>query len=157
NIVQIFEVGEYEGLPFFSLEYVEGSNLAERLGGTPLRAGQAAQMLEPIVRAMHEAHQRGIVHRDLKPANVLLTQTGLPKITDFGLAKQLDNEVGQTRTGAIMGTPSYMAPEQAMGRNVEVGPAADIYALGAILYELLTGRPPFKGATPMDTLFQLTT
>ncbi|OAI41423.1 hypothetical protein AYO40_03165 [Planctomycetaceae bacterium SCGC AG-212-D15] len=157
NIVQIYEVGEHDGSPFFSLEFVEGNNLAQKLAGTPLRPSEAVQMLEPIARAMHEAHQRGIVHRDLKPANVLLTREGQPKVTDFGLAKQLDTDMGQTRTGAVMGTPSYMAPEQALGRNVEVGPAADIYALGAMLYEFLTGRPPFKGATPMDTLFQVTT
>src|ERR1044071_3023283 len=107
-----------------------------------------------LARAIHAAHQVKVVHRDLKPANVLLTQDGTPKVTDFGLAKKLD-EAGQTQSGAIMGTPSYMAPEQAGGQSKQVGPLADVYALGAILYECLTGRPPFKAATIMDTLLQV--
>jgi tRNA A-37 threonylcarbamoyl transferase component Bud32 len=157
NIVQIYEVGEHQGRPYFSLEFVEGGSLAQQLAGTPLPAREAAQLTETLARAMQAAHERGIVHRDLKPANVLLTGDGTPKITDFGLAKQLDADSNQTRSGAIMGTPSYMAPEQAWGRSkvLPIGPAADIYALGAILYELLTGRPPFKGATAMDTVLQV--
>jgi WD40 repeat protein len=155
NIVQIHEVGEAEGRPFFSLEYVEGGNLADRLKGTPLPPRQAAELVQTLARAVQAAHQAGIIHRDLKPANVLLTRDGQPKITDFGLAKQLDTGQRHTQSGAIVGTPSYMAPEQAEAKGKEIGPAADIYALGAILYELLTGRPPFKAATPLDTLLQV--
>jgi len=155
NIVQIYEVGEYGGLPFFSLEFVEGGSVAQQLDGTPQPVGTAAQLTETLARAIDHAHQRGIVHRDLKPANVLLTATGTPKITDFGLAKYLDTEAERTQSGAVVGTPSYMAPEQATGKSKEVAPAADVYALGAILYELLTGRPPFKAATPLDALMQV--
>jgi serine/threonine protein kinase len=155
NIVQIYEVGEQEGLHFFSLEFVEGGSLAHKLAGTPQPPSEAARLVEILARAVHYAHQRGILHRDLKPSNVLLAADGTPKITDFGLAKQLDQDAGQTQSGAIMGTPRYMAPEQAGGKSKAVGPAADVYALGAILYELLTGRPPFKAASAMDTLLQV--
>jgi WD40 repeat protein len=152
NIVQIYEIGEFKGLPFFSLEYVDGGTLSRKIGGAPQPIGQAAQMIETLARTMAFAHQRHIVHRDLKPGNVLLTPDGAPKIVDFGLAKTLDEMSGQTHSGAIMGTPSYMAPEQADGRSNEIGPAADIYALGAILFDMLTGRPPFRAEKPMDTL-----
>jgi hypothetical protein len=155
HIVQIHEVGEAEGWPFFSLEFVEGGSLAQRLDGTPWPAGKAARLVEALAGAVQHAHERNIVHRDLKPGNVLLTADGQPKVADFGLAKWLGQEQGQTQSGAIVGTPSYMAPEQAGGRSKEVGPAADVYALGAILYELLTGRPPFRAETPLDTLMQL--
>src|SRR5665213_3615278 len=155
NIVQIFEVGEHDGHPYFSLEFVDGGSLAQKLDGTPLPPQQAARLVETLARAMHAAHQAGVVHRDLKPANVLLTADGTPKITDFGLAKKLDADAGQTQSGAIMGTPSYMAPEQAGGKSNEIGPAADTYAMGAILYECLTGRPPFKASTPLDTVLQV--
>jgi WD40 repeat protein len=155
HIVQIYEVGEQHGLPFFSLELVDGQGLDRKLEGRPLPPAEAAQLAETLARAMHAAHERGIVHRDLKPANVLLTSDGNPKITDFGLAKKLDQATGPTVSGAIIGTPSYMAPEQASGRTRDVCPAVDIYALGAILYEMLTGRPPFVGANPADTLMQL--
>jgi WD40 repeat protein/tRNA A-37 threonylcarbamoyl transferase component Bud32 len=155
NIVQIHEVGEHNGLPYFALEFCDGGNLHRNLGGTPLPPRQAAELVAVLSRAMHAAHQKGIVHRDLKPANVLLTREGTPKITDFGLAKQLDEESGQTRSGAILGTPSYMAPEQAASRVKEVGPLADVYALGAVLYDLFTGRPPFRGVTVVDTLEQV--
>lgn len=157
NIVQIYEVSEHEGHPYFSLEYVAGGSLAGKLDGTPWPPRQAAALVETLARAMQAAHREGVVHRDLKPANVLLTAEGQPKITDFGLAKQLGAEKGQTQSGAIMGTPSYMAPEQAGGKSKEIGPACDIYALGSILYELLTGRPPFKAATPLDTVLQVVT
>jgi serine/threonine-protein kinase len=157
NIIQIHDIGERDGRPFFSLEFVEGGSLADRLDGTPWPPADAARLLETLARAIHEAHARGIVHRDLKPANVLLTSAGVPKVTDFGLAKRLDVDSGRTRSGAIMGTPSYMAPEQAGGKPGLVGPAADVYALGAILYELLTGRPPFKAATPLETVVQSAT
>jgi hypothetical protein len=153
NIVQIYEVGEHEGKPFFSLESCPGGSLDKKLAGTPLPAAEAARLVATLAGAMQAAHERHIVHRDLKPANVLLGADEAPKITDFGLAKKLDT-AGQTGTGAILGTPSYMAPEQAAG-NKDVGPLADVYALGAILYECLTGRPPFKAATAIDTLLQV--
>jgi serine/threonine-protein kinase len=152
GIVQIHEDGDHEGLPYFSLEYVPGGSLAQLIGGRPQQPHAAATMVMELCRAMAEAHVRGIIHRDLKPANVLLTLDGKPKITDFGLAKQMEGDSKQTRTGAIMGTPSYMAPEQAWGKTHDVSPLSDQYALGAILYEMLVGRPPFQGATAMETL-----
>jgi WD40 repeat protein len=164
NIVQIYEIGEQDGRPYCALEYLDGGTLASRIKEAPLPAAEAARVLELLARAMHAAHQKGIVHRDLKPGNVLLAGNPalppaqcVPKIVDFGLAKLLDEDAGQTRTGAVMGTPSYMAPEQAAGKTREVGPAADIYSLGAILYDSLTGRPPFKAETVMDTLQQVLT
>ena len=173
HIVQIYEVNMQEGRPYFSMELVEGGNLAQRLkGGAPLPARDAARLVEQVTRAVEYAHARGIIHRDLKPANILLKiadaslqiekadsqstignlQYAIPKISDFGLAKYMDLGMGLTQTGAIVGTPSYMAPEQASGKSRIIGPCTDIHALGAILYELLTGRPPFKAATMMDTL-----
>ncbi len=152
NIVQIHEIGEHNGLPYFSLEYVDGGNLATRLKGTPPSDMEAARLVELLARTVHYAHGRNIVHRDLKPANILLTLDGVPKIADFGLAKVLNEDSGATRTGVISGTPSYMAPEQASGKAKDIGPAVDIYALGAVLYELLTGRPPFRGETMLETL-----
>jgi WD40 repeat protein len=154
NIVQVHEVGAHDGRPFFSLEFCAGGSLDRKVGSTPLPPLQAARLVETLARAMQAAHDANVVHRDLKPANVLLTADGTPKITDFGLAKKLD-DVGQTQSGAVLGTPAYMAPEQAAGRTREVGPAADVYALGAILYKLLTGRPPFQGSTLMATLQQV--
>jgi WD40 repeat protein/serine/threonine protein kinase len=154
NIVQVFEVEENNGLPYMSLEFCTGGSLADKLDGTPWEPKAAAQLVETLARAMEAAHQAKVIHRDLKPANVLLTAAGEPKVTDFGLAKKLDVPHGQTQTGAVMGTPSYMAPEQASGSK-DIGPAADVYALGAILYELLTGRPPFKAATALDTILQV--
>jgi tetratricopeptide (TPR) repeat protein len=152
HIVQIYEVGEAEGRPYLAVEYVDGGNLAGKLDGTPRLPREAAHLVETLARAVHAAHQQNIIHRDLKPANVLLTADGQPKITDFGLAKRLDQQTGQTHSGAIVGTPSYMAPEQAEQKNQKIGPAVDVYALGAILYELLTGRPPFKAATVLETV-----
>ncbi len=157
NIVQIHHIGEADGLPFFELEYLSGGSLDRRLNGTPWPARRAAELIEPLARAVAEAHRSGIVHRDLKPGNVLLADDGTPKISDFGLAKSLTRDSGLTQTGAILGSPSYMAPEQAEGHTREVGPPADVYALGAILYELLTGRPPFRGATVLETLEQVKT
>jgi WD40 repeat protein len=154
HIVQVFEVGECGGLPFFSLEFCSGGSLDKKLNGTPLPPQEAAALVELLARAMQAAHAKGVVHRDLKPGNVLLAEDGTPKITDFGLAKKLD-EAGRTATGAVLGTPSYMAPEQAGGDGKRIGPAADVYALGAILYETLTGRPPFRAATPLDTILQV--
>jgi hypothetical protein len=154
NIVQIHELGEHNDQPYLVLELVEGGSLSRKLAGAPFPPPQAARLIETLARAMHYAHGRGVVHRDLTPSNVLLAEDGTPKITDFGLAKKLD-EVGQTASGAILGTPSYMAPEQARGQSKEIGPATDVYALGAILYECLTGRPPFKAATTLDTLQQV--
>jgi hypothetical protein len=155
NIVQVYEVGEHDGKPFFSLEFCPGGSLDQTLDGTPLPPREAARLVETLARAMHAAHQANVVHRDLKPGNVLLAADGTPKVTDFGLAKKLDDASGPTQSGDIVGTPSYMAPEQAAGKGKEVGPAADLYALGAILYQLLTGRPPFKAATPLETILQV--
>jgi serine/threonine-protein kinase len=155
NIVQIYEIGEQAGLPYIALEFCSGGSLEKKLSGTPLPAGEAAALVEALARVMSVAHQKGVIHRDLKPANVLFAEDGTPKITDFGLAKKLDDASGRTHTGAILGTPSYMAPEQAAGKARETGPLADVYALGAILYETLTGRPPFRGATMLETLEQV--
>ena len=162
NIVQVFTIGtqtsklgEAFGCPYFAQEYVDGGSLETDLAGKPRPAAAAAQMIETLARAVHYAHEHGVVHRDLKSANILLTKQGVPKISDFGLAKQLDGPAGETIQGTIMGTPEYMAPEQAMGLT-DIGPPADIYALGVILYELVTGRPPFQGPT-LDVLAQVQT
>ena len=155
NIVNIYEIGEHQRLPYFSIEYCPGGSLDARLKQNPLAAGPAAELVETLARAMASAHEQGVIHRDLKPANVLLTLDGTPKITDFGLAKRVGADSGQTQTESIVGTPCYMAPEQAWGESKRVGPAADIYALGAILYDCLTGRPPFKGANTLETLDQV--
>jgi eukaryotic-like serine/threonine-protein kinase len=152
GIVQIHEVGDYDDLPYFSLEFVPGGSLAQSIHGKPQPPRAAAIMVMALCRAMAAAHARGVIHRDLKPANVLLTHDGTPKITDFGLAKQMEGDSKQTRSGAIMGTPSYMAPEQAWGQTDKIGPLSDQYSLGAILYEMLVGRPPFQGATAIETM-----
>ena len=155
NIVQIHDIGESETLPYYSLEFVPGSSLDKKLAKQPQPPLEAAAMVETLARAMHYAHQHGIVHRDLKPANVLLSEEGVPKITDFGLAKDTGEDSGMSRDGQAMGTPSYMPPEQARGDLAQLGPKADVYALGAILYEMLVGRPPFLGANAYDTLLQV--
>ncbi len=182
GIVQIYEIGEHAGQPYLALEYVEGGSLAQKLAAQNdlMPARDCARLVEHLARSMHHAHALGVVHRDLKPANVLLggagertaesatpsgsspksgikTSDATPKVTDFGLAKRLDETLGSgaTKTGAVMGTPSYIAPEQASGRTSKITPLADVYSLGAILYEMLTGRPPFKGDTPLDTVLQV--
>jgi serine/threonine protein kinase len=155
NIVQIYEIGEQSGCPFLALEYVGGGSLAQQLDGMPVAPKQAAEMVLALSRAVHHAHEKGIIHRDLKPANVLLLADGTLKIADFGLAKRSDSSYAHTQTGAIVGSPSYMAPEQAAGAGDRVGPATDVYALGVILYELLTGGPPFKAATLLETIEQV--
>jgi WD40 repeat protein/tRNA A-37 threonylcarbamoyl transferase component Bud32 len=155
SIVQIFGVGEEEGRPFLALEFVSGGSLASKTAGKPLQPREAAALVRTLAGAMHYAHERGVVHRDLKPANILLAEDGTPKIADFGLAKRLDASADPTATGAAVGTPNYMAPEQAAGQSKEASPATDVWALGAILYELLTGRPPFNAATALETLRQV--
>ncbi len=152
NIVQLFEVGEHNGLPYIALEYVDGGSLGHHAGGQPQSPREAAALTEVIARAVDFSHQQGVIHRDLKPANVLLTAAGVPKVTDFGLAKRLEAGSSQTRDGTVMGTPSYMAPEQAAGQTQRIGPHTDVYGLGAILYELLTGVPPHARGTPVETL-----
>jgi WD40 repeat protein len=154
NIVQVHEVGEHEGKPFYSMEFCPGGGLDRKLNATPLPPVEAVRLVETLARAVQAAHEKGVVHRDLKPGNILLAEDGTPKVTDFGLAKRLD-AAGRTQTGEVLGTPSYMAPEQAGGKSREVGPPTDVYALGAILYECLTGRPPFRGPTALDTLKQV--
>jgi serine/threonine protein kinase len=155
NIVQVYDIGDSDGRPYFTMEYLESGSLAHKLAGTPQPVRHAAQLVATLAGAVQAAHERGIVHRDLKPANVLLAEDGTPKITDFGLARQQGDGAGLTQTGMAIGTPSYMAPEQARGRPDAVGPAVDVYALGAILYELLTGRPPFRAATAAETVQQV--
>jgi serine/threonine-protein kinase len=157
HVVQIYEFGEHQGQLFFTMELLEGGTLARKLQGKPLAEREAAKLVRTLARAVHAAHDQGVVHRDLKPANVLFATDGTVKITDFGLAKVLDGENSDTRSDAILGTPSYMAPEQARGDIRAVSAAADVYALGAILYETLTGRPPFRAETRYQTLEQVRT
>jgi serine/threonine-protein kinase len=157
NIVEVYAVGSASGLPFFAMELAEGGSLAKRIHGEAQPAWSAARLVETLARAIAYAHQQGLIHRDLKPANVVLTADGEPKITDFGLAKHLEVEMGLTPSGAVMGTPQYMAPEQAAGKTKEVGPLTDVYALGVILYELATGRPPFAGVSLPELLQQIQT
>jgi serine/threonine protein kinase len=135
--------------------FVEGQSLSQRLAEGPLPAREAADLIRRVSQAIEYAHHRGVIHRDLKPANVLLDKNGNPRVTDFGLAKKLEGDSGLTGSGQIMGTPSYMPPEQAGGKRGDVGPVADVYALGATLYCLVTGRPPFQAATAMDTVLQV--
>jgi WD40 repeat protein/tRNA A-37 threonylcarbamoyl transferase component Bud32 len=157
NIVQIYDLGEHDGRPYFQMEFIEGGSLARRLDGTPWPPERAARMVLLLARAIGEAHRLGIVHRDLKPANVLLLDDDTPKVADFGLAKSLGGDSSLTQSGVFVGTPSYAAPEQAESSTRVVGPAVDIYALGAIFYHMLTGRPPFRAATVLETLEQVRT
>ena len=152
NIVTVYDVGEVDGQHFYSMDFIDGPSLSKKLAQGPLPGRAAARYVKTIARAMHHAHCHDILHRDLKPNNILLDREDEPHITDFGLAKKIGGDSSQTRTGAVMGTPSYMAPEQASGKVKDLGPAVDVYGLGAILYELLTGRPPFRSDTPVDTL-----
>jgi serine/threonine protein kinase len=155
NIVAIHEVGQHDGQHYFSMDYVDGKNLSQVVAGKPLPSIKAAAYVKAMAEAVHHAHLRGVLHRDLKPSNVLIDGSDQPRITDFGLARQMHDRAGITKTGVALGTPSYMPPEQAAGKRGEMGPASDVYSLGAILYELLTGRPPFKAASPMDTILQV--
>ncbi|QEH33202.1 Serine/threonine-protein kinase PknB [Aquisphaera giovannonii] len=160
QIVRVHGVGDHEGHPYFEMEYVDGGSLADRLDGRPRPPRDSAALVKALARAVHEAHRLGVVHRDIKPANVLLSADGTPKLTDFGLAKLLDDSGARapiTRSGALLGTPGYMAPEQAEGRASRVGPGADVHALGALLYELMTGRRPFPGPSLIETLEQVRT
>jgi WD40 repeat protein/tRNA A-37 threonylcarbamoyl transferase component Bud32 len=155
NVVQIFEIGEHQGLPFLAMEYVAGGNLTRTLRAMPQAFRWSARLTETMARAIHVAHQRGIVHRDLNPSNILIALDGTPKISDFGLAKFLVDDKGLSLSGVFLGTPSYMAPEQVSGNGQTIGPGTDVYALGALLYEMLTGAAPFRGFTPMETLCQV--
>jgi serine/threonine-protein kinase len=158
NIVPVYDAGIEDGQAYFSMRYVEGQTLARRMAGAPLRSRDAARYVALVARAVHHAHERGILHRDLKPSNILIDADDQPQVTDFGLAKRVaataDSPVAASLTwsGAVIGTPAYMAPEQVSGQRGQPGPGSDIYSLGVILYEMLTGRPPFQGATPVDTL-----
>jgi serine/threonine-protein kinase len=153
HIVTVYEAGQIDGQPFFAMQLVEGSSLSQRARGAPLPPEEAARIVRAVAEAVHHLHEHGIVHRDLKPSNILLDESGHPYVTDFGLVKVLDGS-HRTTTGAIIGTPSYMSPEQATGGR-DLGPASDVYSLGAILYELLTGQPPFHEESPLDTLVQV--
>jgi eukaryotic-like serine/threonine-protein kinase len=155
NIVQIHEVGQFNGQDFFTMEYIEGKNLGQRIARRPIDQADAVRMIIAVARAVGEAHRQGIVHRDLKPSNILLDAEERPYLTDFGLAKLLLSDTGQTTTKEVLGTMHYMSPEQATGHSRDVKPAADIYSLGAILYQLLTGRPPFVEENLMDLLLAL--
>ena len=152
NIVHIHDVGQFHGQDFFAMEYIEGQSLAERIKQGPIDANAAVRLVATVARAVEHLHQQGIIHRDLKPSNILLDADGQPYVTDFGLAKVFTGATDMTATGVIAGTPSYMAPEQASGRRAEISPATDVYSLGAILYELLTGAPPFHAESALDTL-----
>jgi hypothetical protein len=155
GIVPVFEIGQHNGHHFFSMGFMEGKSIAELVRSGPLPPRQAAEITRKIADAIDYAHRQGVIHRDLKPANVLLDGYGEPKVTDFGLAKNLIHDIGLTQTGTVMGTPSYMSPEQAKGMSSAVGPLTDVYSLGAILYCLLTGRPPFQSSNVLETLRQV--
>ena len=166
NIINVYEVGEFEGRPFFSMKLIEGTTLAKRIAEGPVPSRTAAEMLAPICRAIGDAHRRGVLHRDLKPSNILIDNEGRTFVSDFGLAKRLSSsrsddgidaptDINLTLSGAILGTPGYMAPEQAAGRRGQISSATDVYSLGAILYAMLTGRPPFQAASVVDTVLMV--
>ena len=155
GIVPVYEVGEIEGQPYFSMKYVRGETLTTKLAAGEISPKEAARLLAVVARAINYAHRQGVLHRDLKPSNILIDEDGEPHVTDFGLAKRVQAAESLTRTGAILGTPAYMAPEQAAGARGQVGPATDVFSLGTILYQVLAGRPPFQGASPVDTVLML--
>ena len=155
NIVAVHEVGRHEGQHFFSMDYVEGRSLADTIGQRPLAPRKAAEYLKTLAEAIHYAHEQGIVHRDLKPSNVLIDDSDQPRITDFGLARKIEGDSQLTATGTVLGTPGYMAPEQAAANSHQIGRTTDVYSLGAVFYALLVGRPPFLAASLLDTLNQV--
>jgi serine/threonine protein kinase len=155
NIVTVHEVGTISGQPYYSMDFIEGQSMSQRVAQGPLPGRLAAKMMMTVARALHHAHIHGILHRDVKPSNIILDAEDEPHVTDFGLAKRLGGDSCHTRTGAVMGTPSYMSPEQADGKSRELGPPCDIYGIGAVLYELVTGRPPFRSETPVDTIMHV--
>jgi serine/threonine-protein kinase len=155
GIVPVYEIGENDGKHFFAMGYVEGKSLAEQIRIAPMTIREAAMLMCKIAQAVSYAHERGIIHRDLKPANILLDTKGEPRVSDFGLARNVNQDNGVTKTGDVMGTPSYMPPEQALGETSNIGVRSDVYSLGAILYHLVTGRPPYQAATPLETLLQV--
>ncbi len=155
GIVPVFEVGQHDGQHFYAMGFVEGTSLMDRIAQGPLACTEAAEIIRQVASAVEYAHQRGVIHRDLKPANVLLDKQGHVRVTDFGLAKRVDRDSQMTASGQVLGTPSYMPPEQAGGQLEKIGPASDVYALGAVLYAMLTGRPPFQASTPVETLMQV--
>ncbi|MBI2478510.1 MAG: protein kinase, partial [Planctomycetia bacterium] len=155
GIVPVYEVGTIEGQPYFSMKYVRGETLTQRLTAGLVSPKEGAEILAAVARAIHYAHRQGVLHRDLKPSNILIDDDGQPHVSDFGLAKRVEHAESLTRTGAILGTPAYMAPEQAAGARGEVGPASDVFSLGTILYQMLTGKPPFQAASPVDTILML--
>src|SRR5881392_2346627 len=152
SIVPIYEVGERDGSCYFSMKFIEGGQLDEIVRRTPMSIRQAVELITKVARTVHYAHEHGILHRDIKPGNILLDAKSEPLLTDFGLARLVEAESTVTRTKEVMGTPSYMAPEQAMGNNLAVSSATDVYGLGAVLYQLLTGHPPFAGGTTYETI-----
>ncbi len=155
GIVPVYEVGELDGRPFFTMKYIRGTTLSQRLQSGPMSAREAADLLGKVSRAIHFAHARGVLHRDIKPSNILLDEANEPHVTDFGLAKQLTDGNTLTRTGAVLGTPAYMSPEQASGQRTQLGPGSDVYSLGVVLYHMLTGRPPFQAASPVDMVMMV--
>ena len=155
GIVPVYEFGELDGRPFFSMKYVEGETLQQLLQNGPLPPQYTARILAAVARAVHYAHERGVLHRDLKPSNILIDRHGNPHVTDFGLARRTTDAASLTKSGAVLGTPAYMAPEQAAGNRGDVGPSSDVYGMGTILYQSLTGRPPFQAASPVDVVLMV--